>query len=344
MSPTRNLTFLLDVDNVLADFNSAAVRAAKLKIDPNTIDTFYFYAGHISREEFDSAINSDPQFWINLDLLPWAKKLYLLLSGHGQVIFCTSPGRYRCADQKIDWLIRHGFLLSRDTTEVVITANKHLLAKNQGYVLVDDSKEQLQAFADAGGHVIPFPQLWTVDEVVQDKLLFVERRVNSLLSRYRNNIFLDEQQDLKSTEESVSDVDVNPKDRVGREKPGLASVPCASLFEVGSAMAFGGRKYGRHNWRVGEKIRASIYYDAIMRHIMRWWEGEDVATDSEIHHLSHAAAGAMILRDAELLGNMLDDRPVRGVDPVANAAYVTAKMLKDVPIPKRSCTQKDLET
>lgn len=105
----------------------------------------------------------------------------------------------------------------------------------------------------------------------------------------------------------------NPKDALGIKKAPLHAVPCQPLYEVGLAMMEGGRKYGTHNYRsVG--VRASVYYDAAMRHLMAWWEGEDNDPDSGISHLAKAMACLFVYRDSELLGNAEDDRPIRHPD------------------------------
>ena len=79
-------------------------------------------------------------------------------------------------------------------------------------------------------------------------------------------------------------------------------------MEIGIAFAEGARKYGSHNYRaIG--VRASTYYDAALRHIMSWWEGEDIDPDSGVPHIAKAIACLIIVRDAELMNNFTDDRP-----------------------------------
>ena len=104
----------------------------------------------------------------------------------------------------------------------------------------------------------------------------------------------------------------NPKDSLGIRKAGLHCVPCQPLYELGLAMLEGGRKYGAHNYRaIG--VRASVYYDAVLRHIMAWWEGEDIDPDSGVAHIVKAIACLFVMRDAELIGKYEDDRPVKHV-------------------------------
>lgn len=102
----------------------------------------------------------------------------------------------------------------------------------------------------------------------------------------------------------------NPKDAVGVAKAPLSTVPANVLAEIGVAMLEGALKYGRHNYRQAG-VRASVYYDALMRHIMAWWEGEDIDPDSGVPHIVKAIATLVVLRDADFRGMLEDDRPPR---------------------------------
>lgn len=104
--------------------------------------------------------------------------------------------------------------------------------------------------------------------------------------------------------------ETNPKDAVGVRKAPMSTVPAGVLMELGVAMLEGARKYGRHNYRVAG-IRASVYYDGTMRHMMDWWEGADLDPDSGISHITKAIAGLVVLRDAMLNEMWTDDRPPR---------------------------------
>jgi hypothetical protein len=104
--------------------------------------------------------------------------------------------------------------------------------------------------------------------------------------------------------------DTNPKDGIGVRKAPLSTLPGPVLFEVGLAMFEGSRKYARHNYRVAG-VRASVYYDAAMRHLMAWWEGEDIDPESGLSHLVKAAACMVVIRDSMMQGNWNDDRPPR---------------------------------
>lgn len=100
----------------------------------------------------------------------------------------------------------------------------------------------------------------------------------------------------------------NPKDLFGSLKVSISKLPVVAVIHGAHAFMDGARKYGPYNWRA-KKVIASIYIDAAMRHLMDWFEGEETAKDSGVHHLGHAIACCAILLDAQETGNLVDDRP-----------------------------------
>lgn len=117
-----------------------------------------------------------------------------------------------------------------------------------------------------------------------------------------------------AAEEAVPGVelpDSNPKSRIGLTKPSLGAIPSAALLHLGGAMADGKDKYGLFNWRE-HSVAASVYEDAIWRHLLAWRDGEDKARDSGRHHLAHVMACCAILLDASETGNLIDDRGPAG--------------------------------
>lgn len=119
--------------------------------------------------------------------------------------------------------------------------------------------------------------------------------------------------------------DTNPKDAIGISKAPMSTVSAAVLMEVGVAMLEGASKYGRHNYRAAG-VRASVYYDALMRHAMAWWEGEDNDPDSGMSHITKAIATLVVLRDAMIQDKFTDDRPPRSA-PFLPALNDTAAAL-----------------
>ena len=105
----------------------------------------------------------------------------------------------------------------------------------------------------------------------------------------------------------------NPKDACGIKKVPFSTISAPVIAEIGLAMLEGSRKYRRHNYRaIG--IRASVYYDACLRHLTAWWEGQDNDPDSGLSHLTKALACLVVMRDAQLIDKCVDDRPPKHKD------------------------------
>lgn len=105
--------------------------------------------------------------------------------------------------------------------------------------------------------------------------------------------------------------DNNPKTIQGLKKPSMSCVPPIALLHLSHAMMDGEKKYGRMNWRK-HTVSSSVYYDAAMRHLMAWFDGETCAPDSGVHHLGHVMACCAILLDGESLAVLNDDRNPSG--------------------------------
>ena len=118
----------------------------------------------------------------------------------------------------------------------------------------------------------------------------------------------------------MKELGTNPKDLIGTTKVPIHTLPPAGIIYGALGMWDGAKKYSSYNWR-GNKVIASIYIDAVMRHILSWFDGEDLAQDSQKPHLGHAIACLAILADAIETSNLVDDRPPKGVAAELLARY-----------------------
>ena len=131
----------------------------------------------------------------------------------------------------------------------------------------------------------------------------------------------------------------NPKDSIGSQKVPLHLVSSPVLLEMSLGMLEGACKYGAHNYRVAG-VRGSVYYDAAMRHLMAWWEGEDIDPESGIHHLGKAMSCLSVLRDAMIQDNWYDDRPPKTKDGWVQEMNKKAKeILAKYPNPVKPYTE-----
>ena len=89
-------------------------------------------------------------------------------------------------------------------------------------------------------------------------------------------------------------------------KPPLSLLSRSFLTGVADVLAFGARKYDRHNWRQG--MEYSRLADAALRHIVAWIDGEECDPESGLSHLHHAACCLMFLSEYQEYDIGDDDR------------------------------------
>lgn len=108
----------------------------------------------------------------------------------------------------------------------------------------------------------------------------------------------------------------NPKDKIGRTKAPLSLFPVTAIKEGAMALFLGKTKYGRTNWRA-TPVYAHIYFEAMLRHGYRWWEGNDYDPDDGTPELGNCLACLAILIDAKVCGTLIDDRQFKGASAAA---------------------------
>lgn len=132
----------------------------------------------------------------------------------------------------------------------------------------------------------------------------------------------------------------NPKDAFGIKKASLSCVSVPVMMEVGVGMMEGACKYGRHNYRV-IGVRGSVYYDATLRHMMSWWEGEDIDPDSGLSHITKAICSLVVLRDAMIQDKFTDDRPPRSKEWLPEMNARSEALFNKYPQPVKPYTEAD---
>lgn len=105
--------------------------------------------------------------------------------------------------------------------------------------------------------------------------------------------------------------DTNPKDAIGSTKLPMHLIPGSAKAWLALAFLEGALKYGKYNWRVAG-VRASIYLDAMERHLEKYKNGEWDDAKTGVPHLASIMACAAIILDAENVGKLTDDRPPKG--------------------------------
>lgn len=92
----------------------------------------------------------------------------------------------------------------------------------------------------------------------------------------------------------------------GQKPCQMGALDPRSLKEVGNVAGFGAYKYARYNFAKG--YAWSLSYDAIQRHLMAFWDGENVDPESGCCHLAHAAWHCLTLMTFLFRDRGTDDR------------------------------------
>lgn len=185
---------LLDCDGVLADFLGSALDKLNARYNRNITPEEYAKSGifdmekvfDISVKDFWDTIETD-DFWINLEPIPWGKKVFTELNKIAPVTISTSPSKNPiCAAQKTAWVKKH---LNLDNSYLMLGSRKYLMANPQS-VLIDDYTKNTTKFINHGGHAILIPSSWNtpnlsyeiVWDVIQNGLQYIDpKRQASIL-------------------------------------------------------------------------------------------------------------------------------------------------------------------
>ena len=101
---------------------------------------------------------------------------------------------------------------------------------------------------------------------------------------------------------------LNPKDLIGTDKLPLGLVPGSAIAYQALGHLEGNLKYGLCNWRQAG-VRTSIYIDALLRHTLKFVNGEWEDPKTRVPHLASMGACINIIIDAHECGKLVDDRP-----------------------------------
>ena len=137
--------------------------------------------------------------------------------------------------------------------------------------------------------------------------------------------------------------ETNPKDALGIKKVPFSCVPANVIAEIALGLMEGARKYGKHNYRV-IGVRGTVYYDAAIRHLTQWLEGEDLDPESGLNHITKALSCLTVMRDAMLNDKFIDDRPPKLKDQewLREGNKKAEEIIKKYPEPVKPYTENNL--
>lgn len=94
--------------------------------------------------------------------------------------------------------------------------------------------------------------------------------------------------------------------RYDEGKPQFHLIPSDGLSELAKVYVFGASKYAPYNWERG--MAWSRVFNALLRHLYAFWDGERHDKETGLHHMAHVAWNALALLVYSLRGIGEDDR------------------------------------
>ena len=82
-------------------------------------------------------------------------------------------------------------------------------------------------------------------------------------------------------------------------KPRYGLLPPKALKATAEILTFGAEKYEPNNWKRVPDAQ-NRYFDALMRHLWAWKEGETTDAESGKNHLAHAMCCLMFLLERDI--------------------------------------------
>lgn len=157
---------LLDLDGVLCDFVTGALRANGIqdidgifdKWPPLEWDIWNLYGGteHDFWKNIELAERTSG-FWENLSPYDWKDEILNMVRAKGEFLVSTSPSLDPwCASAKVTWMRKH---IGPRFCNYMIGHQKYAMA-NPDNILIDDNDGNVKKFREAGGRAILFPHRW----------------------------------------------------------------------------------------------------------------------------------------------------------------------------------------
>ncbi len=182
------MKIFLDMDGVLTDWSGKVCEILNIdKTEPEAqriLKSEIFLHGWKfgTNEEVDKAVlDAGYDFWYELELLPWAHRLYQLCQKYGEVFFLTSPGKFHAgAHAKLDYL-KHHF----GATNYILTKHKYFAAAPD-HILIDDMLKNIVEWEKHGGKPWHWPnQYHLIDdpEFLEKEFVALEETLRQMVEK-----------------------------------------------------------------------------------------------------------------------------------------------------------------
>lgn len=95
-------------------------------------------------------------------------------------------------------------------------------------------------------------------------------------------------------------------ERYNQGKPQTREIDPEFIMGMAKVLTASRTKYAEGNWQ--NETKFSTPYESCMRHLMKFWSGEEKDSESGEHHLLHCAVNLMFLHYHLTSGKGVDDR------------------------------------
>lgn len=176
----------IDLDGVIVDWSGGMLKLFNadandpklrpLLLNGDKIDDVFGGWDEVSR----AVANRGPEFWTDLEFLPWGEKLIetvvTYFGATHDIAFLTSPGKFPSAGAgKMQWLLDN-----YPDMNLIICKYKHLCASPNA-VLIDDAAYQIDPFIANGGFGILWPnQYKIIDNISKPADVLIDNLVKAI--------------------------------------------------------------------------------------------------------------------------------------------------------------------
>ena len=103
--------------------------------------------------------------------------------------------------------------------------------------------------------------------------------------------------------------------RYNKGKPQFSHLSPEFISDMMALMTKSSDKYGYLNWTKAQDVRTAS--DSLMRHFLKFQQGEDLDDESGYSHITHVAVNAMIIwQNLQDFGDEVDNRYSKAKDEV----------------------------
>lgn len=291
---------LVDMDGVLANWGARYDAGLDRHGDaaifiPRTADQRHFDLMADRSEDQQAIIRSvmaEPGFYAELEPMPGAIDAVLQMASEFEVFICTSPwmANPTCVQDKLDWVERH--LGAPWLSRVIVTSDKTTVDAD---VLIDD-RPDIPMVERASWQQVLFDQPYNQTSPDEEPRL---RITNWDSWRVAVHYALAERLGaIPATRGEVRKVSSTGGEK-GAKPQRYDLLPVIPLDLLAELYGNGAAKYAAHNWRRGYDW--SLSYAAAMRHLTRFWNGEDLDPEMGLPHVTcatfHLFALAQFMQD-----------------------------------------------